>query len=231
MHAHSAFARFKSITPSILHRPVRAWATALLTPFQFSVKTGHFRSSLAEAAVSPSGEPLPWYTYPCIDILSQHSFNDRSVLEFGSGQSTIWWSKRADRVTSFENDPAWYDRVSQTILKNTNITLVTDWFLRIDPVKDGPFDIAIVDGLDRARATELSIAHLAPGGALIIDNSEGSWGADGSFPIIDLLAKHGFQRVDFYGFAPGVIKRACTSIAFKDSCFLFSNGVPPRRFD
>jgi hypothetical protein len=36
-----------------------------------------------------------------------------------------------------------------------------------------------------------------------LDNSEGFWGAEGSYPIIDLFEQEGFMRVDFCGFAPG----------------------------
>jgi hypothetical protein len=223
----------KAYMPTSVFRPIRAVATAFLTPIRFSKRTGHFRSSLAEAAISPSGDPLPWYTYPCIDLLSQKSFAGRSVLEFGSGQSTLWWSKQAAKVTAFENDPAWYERVKKSLPANARVNLISDWYIHDDPLKDGnSFDIIIVDGLDRVRATELAISHISSGGAIIIDNSEGFWSEDGSsYPIIDMLNKNGFQRVDFYGFAPGVVKRSCTSIAFRNSCFLFSQAAPPARFD
>lgn len=225
--------RVKTFMPASVFRPIRAVATAVLTPIRFARRTGHFRSSLAEAAVSPSGDPLPWYTYPCIDLLSQKSFAGRSVFEFGAGQSTLWWSKHAAKVTALENDPAWYERVKKSLPTNASISLIADWFMHADPIAHGEtFDVIVVDGLDRARGTELAISHVALGGAIIIDNSEGPWSADGSsYPIIDMLNKNGFQRVDFYGFAPGVVKRSCTSIAFRESCFLFSNPSPPTKMD
>lgn len=228
----ASFARFKSWTPAAIHRPVRAIGTAILTPIRFAVRTGHFRSSLAGAAISSSSDPLPWYTFPCIDMLSQKTFSNRSVLEFGSGQSTLWWSKHAAKVTSLENDPSWYERVRKSLPANASVSLIADWFMRDDPIeRSDTFDVIIVDGLDRARGTELAIKHLAPDGALIIDNSEGYWSLDGSYPIIDMLNKHGFQRIDFYGFVPGVVKRSCTSVAFRSSCFLFSEAAPPNPLD
>lgn len=177
----------KTYIPTSVFRPLRAVATAVLTPIRFAARTGHFRSSLAEAAVSSSGDPLPWYTYPCIDLLSQKSFAGRSVVEFGSGQSTLWWSKHAAKVIAFENDPAWYERVKDSLPGNASVNLISDWIMRDDPLKgDERFDIIVVDGLDRARATELAISHIAPCGAIIIDNSEGFWSPDGlSYPIID----------------------------------------------
>ena len=46
----------------------------------------------------------------------------------------------------------------------------------------------------------LAFAHLANGGAIILDNSEG-------YGFFDTLQEKGWQRVDFYGFAPGVSLR------------------------
>ena len=43
---------------------VRKLGTALLTPFYFSLSTGHFRSSLASRALTKSGLPIPLLTYP-----------------------------------------------------------------------------------------------------------------------------------------------------------------------
>ena len=43
---------------------VRKLGTALLTPFYFSLSTGHFRSSLAFRALTKSGLPIPLLTYP-----------------------------------------------------------------------------------------------------------------------------------------------------------------------
>jgi hypothetical protein len=56
--------------------------------FGLSVCSGHFRSSVNGKALSQAGVPLPWYTYPAIDFLTQRDFRGRSVLEFGGGQST-----------------------------------------------------------------------------------------------------------------------------------------------
>jgi hypothetical protein len=65
----------------------------------------------------------------------------------------------------------------------------------------------------------------------MLDNSEGYWGGDEqkSYPIVELFQRAGFMRVDFYGFAPGVIKPHCTSIFFKDRARIFENLKPPVR--
>ena len=44
---------------------------------------------------------------------------------------------------------------------------------------------------------------VASQGGIVLDNSEGFWGTEGSYPVIELFEREGFLRVDFYGFAPG----------------------------
>src|ERR1700730_8324305 len=100
-----AFAPFKAVFPRFVWTRIRAISTALITPFVFSRSSGHFKSSLKEKAVDRHGHPLPWYTYSCIELLRHRDFAGRRILEFGSGQSTLWWASRADRVVSIEGDP------------------------------------------------------------------------------------------------------------------------------
>ncbi|MGC1360796.1 MAG: hypothetical protein WA826_06450, partial [Silvibacterium sp.] len=66
---------------------------------------------MKRAAVSKNGEPIPWYTYPIIDFLSDRDFKNKNILEFGGGQSTLWWAKRARRVVTFEGKREWHDRI------------------------------------------------------------------------------------------------------------------------
>jgi hypothetical protein len=83
---------------TIAFRAMRRIGTAVLAPIQFSLATGHFRSSIASEALDARGKPLPWYTYPAIDFLADVDFSSQSVLEFGASQSTLWRSERAARV-------------------------------------------------------------------------------------------------------------------------------------
>jgi hypothetical protein len=93
----------------------------------------------------------------------------------------------------------------------------------------GPFDIIVIDGLDRLECAARAVPILAEGGAIILDNSEGYWGPEGTYPILDLFRAAKFCRVDFYGYAPGVILPHCTSLFFRDSCFLLVGDENPVR--
>ena len=188
-------------------------------------------------AVDRHGHPLPWYTYPCIEFLKRRSFSGRSVLEFGAGQSTFWWASVADSVLSFETDATWFHEIlfsapSNVALHHVPILHPKDYFsgareleLRVRELLttlNVPryFDVIVIDGEYRDEMIPIAVSVLAPGGAIICDNS------DSYKCFFERFRGSGFQRVDFYGAAPGVILPQCTSIFFTKSCFLFSSDTP-----
>jgi hypothetical protein len=216
---------------TIAFRALRRMGTAILAPIQFSLATGHFRSSIASKALDARGKPLPWYTYPAIDFLSEVDFSSQSVLEFGAGQSTLWWSERAARVFSVEQDARWFEAVLKAVKSKANVEVhLTQDRLGFAATPIGRvFDVIVIDGGDRFLCAQAALKMLQAGGVIVLDNSEGFWGSEGSYPIIDLLEREGFMRVDFYGFAPGVPKRHCTSLFFRDYARIFRGLRPPMR--
>jgi hypothetical protein len=222
------FAPLKKILPRAIWQPIRAVATGVLTPIRFSLRSGHWKSSLAMAARSATGAPIPWYTYPAIDFLAQRDFRASDVLEFGGGQSTLWWSSRARSVLTIEEDAAWCTRLRAHI--GGNVTLhhipadpATRTIAPIKAVLDAHpvrrFDVIVIDGHLRQEIAAMAFDYLAKDGALILDNSEG-------YGIFDALEHRDCRRIDFFGFVPGVSLRHCTSIAFVDDCFLLRPDIP-----
>jgi hypothetical protein len=220
-----AFAPFKAYLPRWIWAPIRSVVTAFLTPVLFSYRSGHFRSSLKRAAVSKDGSPLPWYTYPCIEFLRHRSFDRKSVLEFGGGQSTLWWAARAKTVVTIEGQALWYERLKKQIPGNVTLHLVppakVDAYLSdIERILQATgliaFDVIILDGFFRKQLIDTAKRYLAADGMLICDDAE-TYGAFESFQ------HSGWNRVDFFGYAPGVVLPHCTSIAFGPNCFAFSS--------
>jgi hypothetical protein len=211
----------KRSTPAFFWRPLRAIATGLLTPLWFSHYSGHFRSSLSQLAVSKEGKALPWYTYPAIAFLNHRSLADCSVLEFGGGQSTIWWSERAKEVLTFEENSEWCTALRQKQPRKTTLVHEAEpaRINRLLSDAGKQYDIIIIDGGERQSLIPIALDHLAPDGALIFDNSEG-YGFREATCSLD-----GWHRVDFYGHCPGVILPHCTSILFRGKCFLFSPAI------
>ncbi len=106
-------------------------------------------------AVDANGTPIPWYTYSAIDFLAQRNFEGKKILEFGGGQSTLWWSARAASVLTIEQDAGWYDQLRSRVRSNVSIHHIpVDHATRtVEPIRrllnanpDREFDIIIVDG-------------------------------------------------------------------------------------
>ncbi|MCP3905983.1 MAG: class I SAM-dependent methyltransferase [Planctomycetes bacterium] len=222
MLAHRIFAPFKKLLPGFLWRPIRRLMTAVLTPFYFTLRTGHFKSALRAKAVDRSGGAIPWYTYSCVDFLRDKDFSGCRVLEFGSGQSTRWWAERCEHILTFEADEAWYRAVSKQMPANVEIHHVAHDLAGVaEIIGDRTFDVVIVDGLDRTAACFLAAPHLAERGALLLDNAEG-YG-----PVMERFRAEGMSRLDFYGHAAGVILPHCTCVFFRDDCFLLAGVGDP----
>lgn len=207
---------------------MRSIGTGVLTPIRFSLTSGHWKSSIAMSACTASGAPLPWYTYPAIDFLSQRNFEGKSVLEFGGGQSTLWWSVRAQSVLTIEEDVDWHERLRPRVGSNVNLHHIpvdhaTRSVAAIKNVLDGQpvraFDVIVVDGHLRQEVTALAFDYMAAGGAMILDNAEG-------YGFYDVIKSRNCRRIDFFGFAPGVLLRHCTSIVFVQDCFLLDPVIP-----
>jgi hypothetical protein len=223
-----------------MFRPVRAWApawlaslirrtgTAVLAPVLYSRRTGHWRSAFAGRALSQHGAPLPWYTYPCIDFLQQRDYAGRTVLEFGAGQSTLWWAARAARVVALEDDASWLRTLRQQVPPNVQLHGVdgSDASRCVAEVRRvladsgiAKFDVIVIDGLCREALIDTAIDWVGPEGVIVCDNAEG-YGIHAGF-----LAR-GFQRVDFFGNAPAVVRPHCTSLFFRGSAFVFNPAWP-----
>jgi len=180
------------------------------------------------AAVSRKGEPLPWYTYPCIDFLTYRSYEDKAVLEFGGGQSTLWWAKRAKHVVTLEGDSQWYERIKSRMPTNVDLHYVSmrsplecvvavEGILR--SVKDSMFDVIVIDGLVRSEMIGIARRLMAEGGIIVCDNAEG-------YGFYEGFKDSGLSRVDFFGYAPGGVRPHATSIFFGSNSFAFSSRHP-----
>ncbi len=180
------------------------------------------------AAVSRKGEPLPWYTYSCLDFLKNRSYADKIILEFGGGQSTLWWAKRAKHVVTLEGDEAWYTKIKKSMPANVDLHYVSlespsvciaqvDEVLRSKPYPT--YDVIIIDGLYRYEMIDIARRLMAENGMIICDNAEG-------YGFYDGFKESGLNRVDFFGNVPGVILPHATSIFFKSTSFAFSSKHP-----
>lgn len=224
-----SFAPFKQLLPDWAYNPIRSVATAIIGPILAAYSTGYFRSAFKMAAVSKNGQPLPWYTYPSIEFLKYRNYQNKIILEFGGGQSSLWWACRAKQVVTLEGDEAWYEEIRDRMPNNVELCYVSmenkemnisDVTRTLEDKKYSKYDVIIIDGLYRYEMIPIALRYLADDGILVCDNAEG-------YGFYEGLKESGLCRVDFFGNAPGVVLPHATSIYFRSSsCFVFDANYP-----
>ena len=84
--------------------------------------------------------------------LEEHLEPQWSVLEFGSGCSTLFLADRVRRVVSIETDPYWYEQTQNKITDYAHVELLRT---RRSLHRDELFDLIVIDGGIRQR----NLAH------------------------------------------------------------------------
>lgn len=161
-------------------------------------KLGHQKSKKSAQPIDAEGNPIPWYTYPAIEYLRQLDFSGKSVFEFGSGNSTLFWGRKASQVVAVENNLEWYEHCKKDQASNVKLRLEQNRDDYIGSIlKTGlMFDVIVVDGDHRMECAEKSLECLNPTGVVILDNSD--W-----FPkTAKFLRSQNLIQVDFSGFGP-----------------------------
>lgn len=173
---------------------------------------GYRRSVKSGLPLDAENNPLPWYTYPAIEYLTQFDYHDKKIFEWGGGYSSLFWSQRAEKVISIDDNAEWAEKIGRESKKdNLKIKNIQDKTEYIEAIKehDEKYDVIIIDGKFRFNCAEICNIYLEEGGLVILDNSD--W-----FPkTAGLLKNRGFFQVDFSGFGPCNNYTWTTSLFFR----------------
>lgn len=122
----------------------------------------------------------PWLTPDSISFLKSFLKASDIGIEWGSGRSTIWFSKKVDRLISIETDKGWYDSVKVRLnsMNRDNVELIyapdkesSEYIKKCINISENSIDFALIDGShSRDVAAKVSIPLLKSGGLLIVDN-------------------------------------------------------------
>ncbi|RME96774.1 MAG: hypothetical protein D6773_16705, partial [Alphaproteobacteria bacterium] len=186
----------------------------LFSPRSYLRRVGWWRSYRLRAPVDAEGKPIPWISYPAIEFLASRVQPDWHVFEYGSGNSTLWWAARVERVVSCEHEAAWYRFVESRRPDNVELLLrdaEDGSYERTLADYSRQFDVVVIDGIRRAQCAALAARALKPAGFIVYDNSDKAQFREGA----EALEKQGFKRLDFVGPVPGSILSSATSIFYK----------------
>ncbi|MBM9606615.1 hypothetical protein [Desulfopila inferna] len=182
----------------------------------YLLKSGWLRSMAESQAVDADGHPIPWITYPALDFLADRIRPFMTVFEYGSGNSTFWWSERVKRLISCEHDKEWYAEFRSKMPADITYLLrrakggSREYAMEITTY-GSIFDVVVIDGRDRVDCAKNSVSALRPNGVIVWDNSDRDEYRDG----YDFLHKAAFKRLDFWGMGALATRRWCTSIFYR----------------
>jgi hypothetical protein len=121
---------------------------------------------------------VPWISYSARRELKKVLNKSQIVLEFGSGMSTFWFSKRVEHIFSVEDSSKWYSKISNT-LKRKNIQNVTyklarseQEYINFMPDDNRVFDLILIDGSYRSSCVLHILNKIKKSGIIYLDNSD-----------------------------------------------------------
>ncbi len=133
----------------------------------------------------------PWLCPGSIRFLEKTLSKQMNGVEFGSGRSTVWFSRQLGHVVSVEHAVEWYNKIKADLesagISNVDYRLipldqpesepeqenyaVLPAYVRVlDSFADNSLDFIFVDGHYRTTCVKQSLAKLKPGGLLFVDD-------------------------------------------------------------
>ncbi|MFJ5486825.1 hypothetical protein ACIKTA_03950 [Hansschlegelia beijingensis] len=210
--------KFSDIAPKPRWVPKTPRGAVRMVATKFLAKKGWLDSALAQRPIDAAGGPLPSHTYALISFLEPRLNKDLSVFEYGSGNSTLWYSERVGRVVSVEYEESFVEETSIRAPSNVE-------YRHREP--NGPqywgcvleggskYDIVVVDGIHRYECAIAARAGLTDRGVVIVDNTDSKRHGRAVKPLL----KAGFRRLDFRSMGPIWSVEWTTSIFYKpDNC-------------
>lgn len=124
-----------------------------------------------------------WWTHPILEWIEQQDWEDKNLLEFGSGRGTAWLRERCKWVDSIEADLQWAEQAKKDCLWYNlfnggiyakqlpdGVQGTQPEYFALIPT-DKKYDIISIDGIYRTECIEWAINHFkGREGLLILDN-------------------------------------------------------------
>lgn len=180
----------------------------------YLVDIGWFNAFSSKMSVGKNNEPVPWVTYPFIDFITPRLNKDFELFEFGSGNSTLFYSKYVKKVITVEHNKNWYEKVKSKLPGNAEIiyqTLEGTGYEKAALAYEMMFDIIIIDAEKRVECLKNSLSKLNATGVMILDDSDRTEYSE----AFSFMEAKGFRSLDFWGISPGFFNRKATTVFYR----------------
>ncbi|RIW12269.1 class I SAM-dependent methyltransferase [Algoriphagus lacus] len=148
--------------------------------------------------IPPYKASKPWIAHFAFQRLKSLIRPNMSVLEFGSGGSTLYLADKVESIYSIEHDPFWFKEIHKELEKYPSVTHVLvspekkegveqyksvnglfstgldfeKYAHAADHLPDNSIDLLIIDGRVRPQCLKQTKSKLKPGGILLFDNAD-----------------------------------------------------------
>lgn len=180
---------------------------ATLSAARRLVARGHSASASGKLPIAQDGSPVPWYSYPFLDFLADVDVSGWNVLEFGSGQSTLYWAARARRILAYEHNAQWLETLRPKLPAHAEIRLFEgEATLATLETLDWKPSLVVIDGCKRLACAKASLRVFGRHPLYVLENSD--W-----LPkTAAFLREQGLAEIRFKGFGPVNGYAWCTSL-------------------
>lgn len=214
-HEESLLLRAKK-TAFSLARAAGAGGPYWLSRSPFLARNGWFRSFRENTVVDGDGNALPWWPYAFRLFLEPRLGSGLRVFEYGSGYSSLWLARKVGAVESVEHSEEWAGKMSK--VAPANLTIVSE----SDPVsyvrscaKNAPWDVVVIDGINRKECCLEAASHLTDGGVVIFDDTE----RPQYWHVVLEMREKGFRNLSIMGLGALSNEAKQTTILYRpDNC-------------
>lgn len=198
----------RNILPTALLNSIQTYRKQWINFKTLAKEYNQLESIKKWSCINKEGNPIPWYTYPAIEYLSNLDFSDKTVLEWGGGNSSLFWAKRCKKLVTIESNPEWFKMIKKNQAQNQDLYFKQNAtpevshseFAHFPLTLDTNFDVFILDGEDRQVCSNIALEiirlHNNQNALIIFDNSD--WYQN----TCKILRDASLIQVDFHGFAP-----------------------------
>jgi len=185
-------------------------------PNSYLVTTGFLHSKNVNRPVGLDDSPVPWLNYPINDFLGRRLSEQHSLFEYGSGYSTIFFSRRVKHVTSVEYDSDWFREVVNLTegLSNVNILFrqIGPEYVNAISESGDKYDIVLVDGRKRVECAISASDFLSEQGVVVLDDSE----RKKYLQVEEFYISNGYKCISFSGLKPAGFAESTTTIFYRE---------------
>ena len=124
---------------------------------------------------------IPLLTFDFIDWIEEQDTKEKIIIEFGSGDSTIYFSNKFKKVITYEDEVEWINLIKSKGIDNVVVNHLDYNFYKKEPNYFTEADFILIDNNPRNKNLRLYVAQnliekINYQNILILDNS--NWNSD-----------------------------------------------------